>query len=216
MKNVKRLSKPQSLSKNGAKWGRELLSEIAKHGDIEKVPGKFFNHYQKPDIKETLIKMYDGLCCYCETNVGLAEFGNIEHRKPKKVFPKSTYEWDNLHLSCTACNEKKGSKYNKKYPILDAVKDTPVSAHLKYDYGELGVIYTNKTPRGNTTIKHVDLNRKDLRYARMLVFLRALKLKKELEKRSKNPRIKVINQQLHILQQEAFGSVTKYVMTTDI
>ena len=216
MKNVTRLSKPSSLIKNANTWRDELMAAIATYGNIKKVPDKFFDKYNKPDIKETLKKMYNGVCCYCEVRVGIAEFGNIEHCKPKRIFPRTTYDWDNLNLACTACNEMKGNKYSNKYPILDAVVDNPISIHLKYDYGELGVIYEEKTYRGETTIKHADLNRRELRVARALIFLKALKLKKKMNRNSRNPKLNSIRRELSIMCEEAFGSVINYVMTMNI
>lgn len=160
MKNVKRPAKPKSLTNNASKWKKQLLEEIEKHGgNASKVDKKLFDKYNKSDVKETLASMYDELCCYCEGKVAIVEYGHIEHRKPKRKFPESTYDWNNLHLSCTRCNTSKGNKYSKRYPILDAVEDVPIEEHLTYTIDEDGVWPTSVTQRGETTVDHADLHR---------------------------------------------------------
>ena len=92
MKNVERLSKPLNLKRNAAIWKRELLlkiEECERSGDD--VPDSFYDHYRQDDVRDRLEEMYNGHCCYCESDVGVAEFGHIEHRKPKKKFPEKNY-----------------------------------------------------------------------------------------------------------------------------
>ena len=163
MRNVKRLSKPVSLKTNAARWTRDLLSKIeeCKHNKTE-VPDAFYSHYNQNDVKERLKEMYNSLCCYCEGRIGVVEFGHIDHRRPKKKFPKDTYNWKNLHLGCTRCNTMKGEKYLEKYPILDAVKDK-IPEHLTYDINRRGVWPEARTKRGETTIQHTDLTDEKLR-----------------------------------------------------
>lgn len=163
MRNVIRLAKPESLERNASQWKRDLLAKVreCKHNKTE-VPEEFYNHYRQDDVKEQLKEMYGELCCYCESRVGVVEFGHIEHRKPKKKFPEDTYDWDNLHLACTRCNVRKGRKYSKRYPILDAVKDR-ISEHLSYEVDRRGVWPKALKPRGETTIRHVDLTDENLR-----------------------------------------------------
>lgn len=161
MKNVRRPDRPSSLAKHGKSWTERLFKEIEKaRGDISKVPESFFSKYNAADVRTTLYNMYDALCCYCEERVGVVEYGNIEHRKPRRKFPASTYDWHNMHLSCTTCNTQKGDKYNKKYPILDAVLDNPIEEHLEYKVSDSDGVYLSwKTKRGETTVEHTELNR---------------------------------------------------------
>ncbi|MCH7871782.1 MAG: HNH endonuclease, partial [Planctomycetes bacterium] len=114
--------------------------------------------------------MYGGLCCYCETEIGVVAFEHIEHRRPKARFPKHCFDWGNLHLACPKCNQAKGDNWNGRSPILDAVRDSPIGTHMTYDWREvLGVIRSAKTKRGCTTIDHADLNRERLRGVRTKV-----------------------------------------------
>ena len=168
MRKVNRLPKPKSLRDNARRWTQELLSEILRKRSFSRVSNKFLERYKKKDIRRALEKMYSGLCCYCEENTGVVEFGHIEHRMPKSLFPQKTYDWDNLHLSCTYCNTRKGEQYNKKYPILDATKDC-ITDYLTYRAGEAGIWRFPLKERGLTTINHADLNREKLSHNRFQI-----------------------------------------------
>lgn len=215
MRNVKRLSKPVSLKKNAAKWTRDLLSKIeeCKHNKSE-VPDAFYDHYNQSDVKERLREMYNGLCCYCESRTGIVEFGHIEHRKPKKKFPKGTYGWDNLHLGCTRCNTIKWQKYDKINPILDAVKDN-IPQNLTYERNRHGFWPKALTKRGETTIQHTELTDEKLRIEWAKVFDEAIGLIGEINKKqSSDPGVSKIHSELKIMCNDYYGSVVDYAMQT--
>lgn len=176
MKNVKRLLKPPSLSRYSVRWTQKLLDEISRCDACgEKVKDKFYSKYNKHDIKDTLNKMYLNCCCYCESKIGVTDFGHIEHRKPKRgkhpnSFPQLCYDWDNLHLCCTKCNISKGEKFDTLNPILDAAVDFNIENHFTYQLGVGGLLWWPKTMRAKTTEKDADLNRNELAKARLTVF----------------------------------------------
>jgi uncharacterized protein (TIGR02646 family) len=213
MKNVKRLSMPESLKKNAANWTRNLLSKIEEcNRNKTEVPDAFYNYYNQKDVKERLKIMYNGLCCYCESRTGVVEFGHIEHRKPKKKFPKDTYNWHNLHLGCTRCNTKKGEKYSAKYPILDAVKDT-IPKYLTYAVNSRGVWPKALKKRGETTIQLADLNDEKLRKGWTEVFNEAIGLIiKKNTLQSNSPGISKIKTELEEMCSDVYGSVVDFAM----
>jgi len=53
-------------------------------------------------VKQQLIAMCPGerRCCYCED--GRAE--DIEHFRPKTLYPELTFVWENYLLACSTCN----------------------------------------------------------------------------------------------------------------
>ncbi len=61
------------------------------------------------ELRITLASMCNGVkrCMYCED----AEAKTIEHRRPKSLFPRQTFDWDNLLFSCGNCNSKKSNKF---------------------------------------------------------------------------------------------------------
>jgi uncharacterized protein (TIGR02646 family) len=155
--------------------------------------------------------MYRECCCYCESKVGVVEFGNIEHRMPKKRFPESTYDWDNLHLSCTRCNVIKKRKWSTRYPILDSVTD-PISDHLDYTYDPQGLWREPRTMRGKTTVGHADLNRDGLLKARTEVFLEVMNLIKEICEAPNAPAASVTRSRIMAMRSGRFGSMISHAI----
>lgn len=211
MRNVKRVDIPGSLKRNKDRWFKALLKKTAECSSTgEKVPDSFFDKYKKDDVKDALKRMYKELCCYCESSIGVVEFGHIEHRKPKRKYPEYTFDWENLHLSCTACNEKKANHYDETNPILDAEKDKPITKHLTYKCDELGVWRVDKSHRGLTTIKHAELNREKLRNNRAKVLLKTFQLLKDIKKDPSASGVHIAEQQLKAMCEEEYGSVVAY------
>jgi uncharacterized protein (TIGR02646 family) len=73
--------------------------------------------YAHETVKQALIGVQQGKCCFCERLIGTD--GDIEHFRPKQAYKQATggslqypgyywlaYEWDNLYLSCPACNQR--------------------------------------------------------------------------------------------------------------
>lgn len=46
-------------------------------------------------------------CHYC----GGAEAHQIEHFRPKAIYPEHTFNWDNMLLACDKCNTSKGERF---------------------------------------------------------------------------------------------------------
>lgn len=209
MRNVQRLKKPKSLAKNGPKWSAALQAKIVACGGVVKlVPNKYFDKYNKPDIKESLREMYGGLCCYCEARIGVVEFGNIEHTKPKRTYTDTTYEWENLHLACTMCNVEKGIQYDEISPILDAVKDRPIEDHLTYRKYWVQA----RTARGTTTRNHVKLDREGLLRARSEIWTRVLGLIEEINRTPNAPESDTVRDELNELTKGEFGSLVRHAI----
>lgn len=64
--------------------------------------------YKHKDIKDALMTLYHGKCAYCET---YDPSPHIEHYRPKRGgYYWLAYSWDNLIISCSQCNTKKGNQ----------------------------------------------------------------------------------------------------------
>lgn len=228
MRNVTRPTQaPDSLINHGADWSEDLLRRIEEfeNGGL-KVTDYYYNHYNQPDVKETLLKMYNGLCCYCESVIDEVvdedveqddkrrKYGHIEHRYPKRKYPELTFNWNNLHIACNDCNTAKGNKFNENYPILDPASDIPISTHISYTIeSEDGVAIEWKTERGETTVKDTDLNRPSLKkIARLKIFLKTLNTIKKINENNNKPNVRFWIGQLEELCNEEYGSVIKWAM----
>ena len=53
-----------------------------------------------------LSQSFNGLCAYCETRC----LGQVDHFRPKSVYPELVYRWSNWMFSCSACNSAKSNK----------------------------------------------------------------------------------------------------------
>ncbi len=74
--------------------------------------------YGDDTVKDVLITSQHGKCCFCERKIG--KDGDVEHFRPKagcRQTPASrllrpgyywlAYDWDNLFLSCSTCNQRR-------------------------------------------------------------------------------------------------------------
>ncbi|MDV5252876.1 HNH endonuclease [Enterobacter hormaechei] len=76
-------------------------------------------HYDSADVHDALQICFFGKCYICETKEPLDI--NIEHFKPKSDNNERTFDWDNLYLSCSRCNNIKLTKYDN---LLDCCQET--------------------------------------------------------------------------------------------
>lgn len=219
MRNFIRTTEPDSLRRNTSKWTDDLLKAIEdfKNNDTP-VPKNLYNRYKKPDVLDNLKRMYgddDGtcLCCYCEAEIEVVSFPQIEHRKPKSIYPESTFDWYNLHLVCGICNKKKDNRYNEDAPILDAVKDIPIKEHLGYKVNQTRGVYRETiTDRGITTVKHADLDRSSLLKARLKVFLSMIDAVQNINKLGQSPRAYTAKKMLRDKCSEEYGSLIEWIL----
>lgn len=222
MRNVSRGPVPESLRKNATKWTKELLDAITESKKTsKKVPDKYYNRYKKDDVKTALLSMYgDGdfcYCCYCESIVDDVSFEHIEHRMPKNQtkdkYPKKTFDWENLHLSCEKCNNHKGTDFDEQHPILDATRD-PIKEHLGYkvSFSGKGVYRETITDEGITTVKHADLDRHTLRMARLKVYHATVETIKEITRLGDDPRTYTQIRMLRDKTKEEHGSLIEYML----
>lgn len=213
MRNVKRVGKPVSLAKYAARWTAELLEAIAKARKRgKKVPKKLYERYHCPDVRDALKWMYKGLCCYCEGRIEEVSYVHIEHRRPKKIYPKYAFRWDNLHLACERCNSHKGDNFDTKFPILDAVIDVPITDHLTYKPDAIGVLRDPLSHRGETTWRDADLDRDALLTARREIWDGALYAIEEI---NKNPSAIGVDAKIKLLKAKCegpYGSLVQYAM----
>lgn len=61
------------------------------------------------EVRKTLTKMCSGAkrCCYCEDSYA----DEVEHIKPKDLYPEEVFVWKNYLYSCGPCNSPKQNKF---------------------------------------------------------------------------------------------------------
>lgn len=216
MRNVDRTEEPAVLKRNARRWTEELLAAIEEaNASDDSVPDAKWNRYNHRDVKEELKRMYSGLCCYCESRIGDVAYEHIEHRKPKKLFPESTFAWGNLHLGCPMCNGAKSDKWDEDFPILDAVEDRPISAHLTFHLSKVGVERAPLSDRGAVTISHTNLNREALAQTRQKVWIDTWPTVQTLREREKQegntPRVQFAKGALRREFKHEHGSLVRHI-----
>lgn len=102
-----------------------LTAELCRKVEAGEPPGRADRDvYGAAEVKETLSAAQHDKCCFCESKLQHAQFGDVEHFRPKATYYWLAYAWDNLYLSCEVCNRrhKRGL-----FPLLNP--DRRVTSH---------------------------------------------------------------------------------------
>lgn len=130
MIRIRKGTEPQILQVNKSRWTSDLLNLVDQNHSYAQIPQKekdsATRYYRHPEIQEAL-KNSNGLakCVYCESFVDLTSHCSIEHFYPKSVYPKETFEWDNLFPCCSWCNSSKGDFDTGRQPFVHPEKEDP-------------------------------------------------------------------------------------------
>jgi hypothetical protein len=80
-------------------------------------------HWNNPDVRGALYAMHGRVCAYCGSPAS-DQRGDVEHYRPKSVYPWLTYEFRNYLLGCRVCNS---SRKSTEFPLFLSAKP------LRYD-----------------------------------------------------------------------------------
>jgi uncharacterized protein (TIGR02646 family) len=148
--------------------------------------------YCHEDVKQALITAQHGKCAFCERMIH--DDGDVEHFRPKAACcqgPRAkmlrpgyywlAYDWDNLLLSCSACNQR--AKRNQ-FPLVEPARrarshhddigiEEPYFIHpvhadpARYiSFKEEQPFAIDDNPSGTVSIRALRLDRKPLNIAR--------------------------------------------------
>ena len=154
-------NEPQALSNNKVVWQQALEAAITKHGSYKDIPEdekkRLVSHYRHDEIKSTLIISSHGKCAFCECIP--SEGGNVEveHFKPKSIYPKHTFDWTNLLPACRKCNGNKLDHDTIVEPIINPYEYDPERLFY-YDDIKMRVNECSDKQLGLTTIEVCGLN----------------------------------------------------------
>lgn len=161
MIKLTRGSEPEVLTLNKVQWLTRLKAAIKKYGDYKDIPddekASLTCHYRHQGIRDALIESSNGKCAFCECIP--AEGGNVEveHFKPKAIYPDFTFEWENLLPACRKCNGTKLAHDTHLYPIVNPYDYDPKRLFF-YDGLQLKVHACVDSPMGHRTIQVCGLN----------------------------------------------------------
>lgn len=148
-----KINKPSVLDKTDRNGQTETEKAIEFYSNPLNNGQTFsFKIYSEPEVKDALIRLFNGKCAYCESSFLHVYSGDIEHFRPKAEIEEATpnkkpgyywlaANWDNLLLSCRNCNQKLkhlvyGSSLKKtmgkmnQFPLSDSTKYVRRHDHL--------------------------------------------------------------------------------------
>ena len=181
------VKKPPILDSERMKSEFEKMKRF--HSDQEK--GSKYKRYKftvltNPSVRKAVKHLFNGKCAYCESRIIEVSNGDIDLFRPKSgamnidgSFDPNhywwlAYEWSNLYLSCSVCNQRYKRNYfpvkGERIPVLgDLSEEYPLLLDpCKYeDFIEQHIGFKEEqaiplTEKGETTIKILGLNRKEL------------------------------------------------------
>lgn len=137
MIKVQKGTEPKVLQENKVAWSTALMDLVKKYGSYTDIPKKerdaAIKYYAYTDISLALVgTCAKAKCIYCETYVEASSFANIEHFHPKSLYPKETFDWQNLFVGCSQCNTSKSNFDTVNEPFIHPVNDNPED-YLTFD-----------------------------------------------------------------------------------
>lgn len=108
---MERLATLQETVNEAGNYATRTEAAKTKWGNAKKDVAPFV------EIKEALVAMCSGhrRCAYCEDSVA----DEIEHFRPKDLYPEAVFVWENYLYSCGPCNGPK----NNKFAVIEAGDD---------------------------------------------------------------------------------------------
>jgi hypothetical protein len=108
--------KTKSRYKTSAKYAHQGLLTI-HNGSADKQDGKFafiasdsfLSSYEWRKIRMEALKKYGSKCQCCGASPSTGAVMNVDHIKPRKLFPLLGLCLDNLQVLCHECNHGKGN-----------------------------------------------------------------------------------------------------------
>jgi uncharacterized protein (TIGR02646 family) len=132
MIKLQRPPEPRKLADNKTVWQANLNAAIASHGSYKQIPekerDKLIVHYKDKEITTPLFQSSYQKCAYCECNATEGGYMEVEHYKPKSLYPAAIFNWENLLPSCRHCNGIKGAHDTGLEPIINPYKIDPDDA----------------------------------------------------------------------------------------
>jgi hypothetical protein len=98
---------------------------------LEKEKGKASGTYLLPEVLEQLIMDFKNKCYICENNEIISM--NVEHIVAHRKDPDLKFDWDNLFLACSHCNNTKLDKFDDILNCTVLEEDVEGAIHLKMD-----------------------------------------------------------------------------------
>ncbi|MCU0326640.1 MAG: HNH endonuclease [Spirosomaceae bacterium] len=133
-----------------AKLVNSRRDELIKDAIINKNKHEFKSSVYRQTTIEALEVLFNHKCAYCESDTSAGAPFQVEHFRPKAKVEGATnhngyywlaYEWSNLTLGCSRCNNAKKNHFpingtRISQPQIDAATGLPTAQYLNVDSAE--------------------------------------------------------------------------------
>lgn len=178
MRHIDRLPSPEILAQKHVEWQRKFEEKLATHPKARPDNSK----YGHKDILNSLFTMSYGKCFYCERTLAF-ENKEIDHQIEVAIDPSKAYEWDNLYLACSNCNDKLNHAVIPIQNALDPCRDSDEIIAQNLTFNDELIQAKNGSQKGLNTIKKYKLNTELLDYHRLKVLKQLIKVATNILKR---------------------------------
>lgn len=89
--------------------------------------------WNDPDVRGAIYAMHGRICAYCQREASDSR-GDVEHYRPKSVYPWLTYDFTNYLLGCRVCNSNRKSN---NFPLTPRARAVGYTSRMGSDAGFL-------------------------------------------------------------------------------
>ena len=89
--------------------GYQLITPIPKPKPVNPRSPKFLASYEWRKVRMQALKKYGPRCMCCGATPATGAIMNVDHIKPRKLFPELALDVNNLQILCHDCNHGKGN-----------------------------------------------------------------------------------------------------------
>ena len=181
MRHIDRLPAPDILVQKHIEWQQKYDEKLAENPSARPDSPR----YAHKQIKDRLFEMSFGKCFYCETKLTGAN-KEVDHFVEVAIDHSKAYEWENLYLACSNCNDKVN---HNAIPVTDALdpcrdSDTEIQRNISFEAEQIYPI--PESPKGLNTIKKFRLNTELLDMKRSKWLNKLLKKVTEIQRSMNN------------------------------
>ena len=152
MRHLKRLPKPQILVKKEAEWQRKYEEKLEEDSKARPDSSK----YAHREITEALNAMSYGKCFYCETKLS-SDIQEVDHFVEVAIDHSKAYDWKNLYLACSNCNDKLDHNVIPVECVLDPCMDSDEEIQRHITFVDEVICPVDASEKGLKTIKKYKL-----------------------------------------------------------
>lgn len=161
MRHIDRLPVPEILSEKQEEWQHKYDEKRRSNPHCRPDSSK----YAHKSIIEQLWSMSSGKCFYCETKLS-GEPKEVDHFVEVACDPSKAYEWDNLYLSCSNCNNKLSDRTVSVECALDPCRDSDEVIQDNITFEDEIICPVANSCKGLDTIRKYRLDSEALDYKR--------------------------------------------------